>query len=227
GISSAAEEAHVSRDIMLSELAGSRVHIAHVSTAGAVDLIRQAKRRRVAVTCEVTPHHLALTDEKVIGFDTNTKMNPPLRSETDRLALIDAVRDGTIDAIATDHAPHHADEKMVEYDRAPFGVIGLETALGVALTILHHAAGIPLTRIVELLTTGPARAFSLPGGTLSPGSPADVTIFNPELEWPVDPDRFRSKSRNTPFAGWKLRGAVTASFVGGRKLFERTAGDGA
>ena len=222
GISSAAEETHVSRDITLSELTGSRVHIAHVSTAGSVELIRRAKQRGALVTCEVTPHHLALNDEAVVGFDTNTKMNPPLRSETDRLALIEAVRDGTIDAIATDHAPHHADEKMVEYDRAPFGVIGLETALGVALTVLHHAAEIPLTRIVELFTSGPARAFSLAGGTLSTGSPADITLFSPKLEWAVDPDQFNSKSRNTPFSSWKLRGAVVATIVDGRKLYERS-----
>ncbi|HXG67560.1 MAG TPA: amidohydrolase family protein, partial [Blastocatellia bacterium] len=165
------------------------------------------------------PHHLALTDEAVTSFDTNTKMNPPLRSESDRLALIAAVRDGTIDAIATDHAPHHADEKMLEYDRAPFGVIGLETALGVILKVLHYESGIPLTRIIEMLTILPARAFSLPGGTLAAGAPADVTVFDPEREWTVDPNRFQSKSRNTPFAGWQLRGAVVATFVGGRRVY--------
>ena len=215
GMSRAAEDSHVARDIMLAELTGARVHIAHISTAAAVEMVRRAKKQGLAVTCEVTPHHLALTDAAVVGFDTNTKMNPPLRSEEDRAALIEAVRDGTIDAIATDHAPHHADEKMLEYDRAPSGVVGLETALGVALTALHHSGEIPLSRIIEMLTIGPARAFSLPGGTLATGSPGDVTIFDPGREWTVDPGAFKSKSRNTPFAGWRLRGAVATTFVGG------------
>jgi dihydroorotase len=219
GMSSAAEESHVGRDVLLAELTGARVHIAHISTAGSVELVRRAKRQGLAVTCEVTPHHLALTDAAVTGFDTNTKMNPPLRSEEDRAALIEAVRDGTIDAIATDHAPHHADEKMLDYDHAPSGVVGLETALGVALTILHHRAGVGLSRIIETLTIGPARAFSLPGGALKAGFPADITIFDPRREWTVDPARFRSKSRNTPFEGWQLRGAVIAAFVSGRRVF--------
>jgi dihydroorotase len=218
GMSSAAEESHVARDIMLAELTGARIHIAHISTAGSVELVRNAKRRGLAVTCEVTPHHLALTDAAVVGFDTNTKMSPPLRSEEDRAALIDAVRDGTIDAIATDHAPHHLDEKMLDYDHAPSGVIGLETALGVVLTGLHQSAGISISRLVEMLTIGPARAFSLPGGTLAQGSPADITIFDPEREWTVNARGFKSKSRNTPFDGWKLRGQVVATFIGGRKL---------
>ncbi|HLG14470.1 MAG TPA: dihydroorotase [Blastocatellia bacterium] len=216
GMSGAAEESHVARDILLAELTGARIHIAHISTARAVDLVREAKRRGIAVTCEVTPHHLALTDEAVIGFDTNTKMSPPLRSEEDRVALIEAVRDGTIDAIATDHAPHHQDEKMLEYDRAPFGIVGLETALGVVLTVLHHANAIPLERVVELLSPGPARAFGLVGGTLAVGSPADVTIFDPGREWTVEPSRFKSKSRNTPFGSWNVKGAVIATIVGGK-----------
>ena len=219
GMSGAAEESHVARDIMLAELTGARVHIAHISTAGSVEMVRRAKRQGLGVTCEVTPHHLALTDAAVVGFDTNTKMSPPLRSEEDRAALIEAARDGTIDAIATDHAPHHSDEKMFEYDRAPFGVVGLETALGVALTVLHHSGAVPLARIVEMLTTGPALAFSLPGGTLAEGSPADVTVFDPEGEWTVDVQRFKSKSRNTPFAGWRLRGSVAATFARGREVF--------
>ena len=218
GMSGAAEESHVARDIMLAELTGARVHIAHISTAGSVEMVRRAKRQRLAVTCEVTPHHLALTDAAVMGFDTNTKMSPPLRSEEDRAALMEAVRDGTIDAIATDHAPHHSDEKTFEYDRAPFGVVGLETALGVALTLLHHSGAVPLARIIETLTIGPARAFSLPGGTLAVGSPADITVFDPDGEWTVDPQRFMSKSRNTPFGGWSLRGRVTATFVSGRRV---------
>lgn len=218
GMNAAAEESHVSRDLMLAELTGARVHIAHISTAGSVELVRHAKRKGLRVSCEVTPHHLALTDEAVVGFDTNTKMSPPLRSEEDRAALIEGVRDRTIDAIATDHAPHHSDEKMFEYDRAPFGVVGLETALGVALTVLHHPGVIPLARIIEMLTIGPARAFSLPGGTLATGSPADITVFNPDLEWTVDPKKFKSKSRNTPFGDWSLRGRVVATFISGKRV---------
>ncbi len=217
GMSFAAEDSQVARDIMLAALTGARVHIAHISTAGSVEMVRRAKKQGLAVTCEVTPHHLALTDAAVVGFDTNTKTNPPLRSEEDRAALIEAVRGGTIDAIATDHAPHHSDEKMLEYDRAPAGVVGLETALGVVLTVLHHDGGVPLARIIEMLTIGPARAFSLAGGTLAEGSAADITVFDSEREWTVDPRTFKSRSRNTPFEGWKLRGAVTATFVGGKK----------
>ncbi len=219
GMSRAAEESHVARDIMLAELTGARAHIAHISTAGAVELVREAKRRGLPVTCEVTPHHLALTDNAVTSFDTNTKMTPPLRSEEDRVALIEAARDGVIDAIATDHAPHHTDEKMLEYDRAPFGVVGLETALGVALTELYRANSISLTRIVEMLTAGPRRAFSLARGTLEVGAVANITVFDPDREWVVDPLTFKSKSRNTPFAGRRLRGKVIATFVKGREAF--------
>ena len=218
GMNAAAEESHVSRDILLAELTGARVHIAHISTRGSVELVRRAKHARIPVTCEVTPHHLSLTDEAVMGFDTNTKMSPPLRSEEDRLGLIEGVS-GTIDAIATDHAPHHMDEKMLEYDRAPFGVVGLETALGVALKALYHSGVVSLSRVIELLTIGPARVFSLPTGTLRPGVMADVTIIDPERPWKVDPYQFHSKSHNTPFGDWRLRGAVIATFVGGREVF--------
>jgi dihydroorotase len=218
GMSVTAEDAHVGRDVMLAMLTGARVHIAHISTASAVEMVRRAKAQGLRVTCEVTPHHLALTDEAVVGFDTNMKMNPPLRSERDRRALIDAVKDGTIDAIATDHAPHHHDEKMLEFDRAPFGVIGLETALGVALTVLHRREGVSLSRIIGLLTSGPAGVFGLPGGSLTRGAPADVTVIDPAREWKVDLGRFKSKSRNTPFGGWKLEGGVVATFVGGRRV---------
>jgi dihydroorotase len=159
-----------------------------------------------------------LTDADVVGFDTNTKMSPPLRSKMDRLTLIEGVLDGTIDAIATDHAPHHADEKMLDYDHAPSGVVGLETALGVTLTVLHHSLGVSLARVIEMLTTGPARAISLPGGTLTAGSLADVTVFDPANEWTVDPQNFKSKSRNTPFAGWKLRGRVAETLIAGRRM---------
>jgi dihydroorotase len=221
GMNRAAEETHVARDIMLAGITGARVHIAHISTAGSVNLVRRAKQQGLAITCEVTPHHLALTDAAVESFDTNTKMSPPLRSESDRAALIQGVVDGTIDAIATDHAPHHMDEKMLEYDHAPFGVIGLETAFGVALTTLHHSGLVGLARVIEMLTAGPARAFSLPGGTLSVGSDADVTIFDLSKEWVVEPAKFKSKSRNTPFAGRTLRGAIVATFVAGRTVFKR------
>lgn len=220
GMSAAAEETHVARDIMLAERTGARVHIAHLSTAASVEMIRRAKKQGLSVTCEVSPHHLALTDRAVVGFDTNTKMSPPLRAEEDRAALIEAVRDGIIDAIATDHAPHHSDEKMLDYDHAPSGVVGLETALGVSVTVLHKTAGIPLARIVEMLTVSPARAFSLPGGTLAIGSPADIIVFDPDREWTVDPQQFKSKSRNTPFAGWKVSGWVSETFIAGRRLME-------
>ena len=219
GMSGAAEESHVNRDVMLAKLTGARVHIAHISTSNSVKLVAAARENGVPVTCEVTPHHLALTDAAVVGFDTNTKMNPPLRSEEDRKYLIEKAADGTIDAIATDHAPHHSDEKMLEYDRAPFGIVGLETALGVTLTVLFHSGAVSLPRIIEMLTIGPARAFAIPGGTLAAGAPADVTLFDPDREWIVDPQRFRSRSRNTPFTGWRLRGAVAATFVGGREVF--------
>ena len=219
GMSGTAEENHVSRDVMLAALTGARVHIAHISTAASVELVRRAKQRGLAVSCEVTPHHLALTDTAVVGFDTNTKMNPPLRSEEDRAALIEGIRDGTIDAIATDHAPHHLDEKMFEYDRAPFGVVGLETAFGVVVKVLHGECDISIARIIEMLTVGPARALLLPGGTLVKGAPADITIVDPEREWTVDPFNFKSKSRNSPFAGWQLRGSVVATFVAGRQVF--------
>jgi len=218
GMSRAAEDSHVARDIMLAELTGARIHIAHISTVGSVEMVRRAKKQGTAVTCEVTPHHLALTDAAVVGFDTNTKMSPPLRSEEDRTALMEGVRDGTIDAIATDHAPHHLDEKMLEYDLAPSGVVGLETALGLTLTVLRHSGNVSLSRIIEMLTIGAARAFSLPGGTLAVGSPADIALIDPGREWTVEPQRFKSKSRNTPFAGWKLRGQVVETLVDGRRM---------
>lgn len=223
GMAAAAEESHVARDIMLARLTGASIHIAHLSTAGSVELVRRAKREGLRVTSEVTPHHLALTDCAVCGFDTNTKMSPPLRSEDDRRAVIHGLADGTIDAIATDHAPHHQDEKMLEFDRAPFGVVGLETALGMVLKTVYHASAeslsIPLPRIVEALTVGPAKVFGLPGGTLSPGAAADITIFDPEKEWTIDPAKFKSKSRNTPFAGWTVKGAVIRTYVSGSRVF--------
>jgi dihydroorotase len=222
GINRAAEDLHVVRDILLAEQIGAHVHIAHLSTAGAVQLVREAKRRGVNVTCEVTPHHLALSDAAVVGYDTNTKMNPPLRSQDDVDALVEGVIDGTVDAIATDHAPHHRDEKMLEYDKAPFGIIGLETALSLVFDRLVYNGTITLRRMVELMSTNPSRAFNLDRGTLAPRSIADITIFDPARRVTVDPAKFKSKSRNTPFGGWQLYGAPEAIVVNG-KLFDQVA----
>ena len=204
---------------MLAELTGARVHIAHISTARAVALVREAKSRGIQLTCEVTPHHFTLTDAEVhqSGYDTHTKMAPPLRSETDVEAVRTGLSDGTIDAIATDHAPHHTNEKMLEFDRAPFGIVGLETALPLALDRLVHTGLISMSRLVDLLSCAPARIFRLPGGSLRKGSPADVTIFDPEREITVDAASFKSKSRNTPFHGWKLKGLILATFVTGTR----------
>ena len=219
GMSRAAEDSHVSRDVILAELTGAKTHIAHLSTKGAVEMVREAKRKGVPVTCEVTPHHLALTDSAVLSFNPNTKMSPPLREDGDCAALIAGILDGTIDAIATDLAPHHQDEKMLEFDHAPFGIVGLETALGVVLTALFHTGRVPLMRIVEMLTGGPANVFSLERGTLQKGAVADLVIFDPNAEWKVDPGKFKSKSRNTPFADWTLRGQVMATYVAGREIY--------
>lgn len=218
GLPGAAEDLHVARDITFAELTGARVHIAHLSTARSVDLVRQAKRKGLAVTCEVTPHHFTLTDRDVYesAFDTNFKMAPPLRSQSDLDAVIEGLRDGTIDAIATDHAPHHANEKMLEFDHAPNGIIGLETAVSLTLDRLVHRGVISLSRMVELLSINPARIFKLDRGTLKAGAVADVTIFDPKREIKVDAPKFQSKSRNTPFDGWELKGAPMAAIVGGK-----------
>jgi len=215
-----AEDVFVQRDLLLAEYTGGHVHIAHMSTARAADLVRRAKASGVRATCEVTPHHIALTDDAVLEYDTNAKMNPPLRGEFDRDALLDAIADGTVDAIATDHAPHHADEKCVEFSRAPFGVVGLETAVSICLDRLVRQERIPLVRMVELFTSGPASVLRVPGGTLVPGSPADVTVLDLERAVEIDPRRFVSKSANTPFAGWKLRGAPVMTIVGGRIAYD-------
>ena len=222
GIPAAAEDVMVARDIVLAELTGAHVHIAHLSTAGAVRLVRDAKSRGVRVTAEVTPHHLLLTDQAVkdSGYDASTKMNPPLRSEADRRAMVEALRDGTIDAIATDHAPHTVDDKKVEYEAAAFGVVGLETAVSLCLDRLVASGLLPLTRLVALLSTGPARVFGLPGGTLAPGAPADVTVLDLERPRKVDPARFQSKGRNTPFAGWTLKGGAVMTIVGGSVVWK-------
>jgi dihydroorotase len=222
GIPGAAEDVCVERDIILAEMIGSHAHIAHLSTAGALRAVRAAKARGVRVTCEVAPHHFTLTDERVLApliYDTNLKMNPPLRDGADRDALLEGLRDGTVDAIATDHAPHHADDKTVEFDRAAFGIVGLETAVSLSLDRLVHTGIVRLARLVELLSADPARLLGVPGGRLAAGDAADITILAPDLEVTVRAASFRSKSRNTPFDGWTLRGGVAATFVGGRPLF--------
>jgi dihydroorotase len=217
GMPAAAEADIVERDVRLSADTGGRLHVAHVSTADALKAIRRGKRARTRVTSEVTPHHFTLIDESVGEYDSNHKMNPPLRSAADREAIVAALADGTVDAIATDHAPHAIHEKQMEFERAPFGITGLETALGLAITQLHAGRKIPLTRIVELFTAGPARVVELKGrGTLARGSFADLTIFDPKKQWRFEAAKSRSKSRNTPFDGWKLTGKVTAAIVGGR-----------
>ena len=188
----------------------------HLSSRGALHAVREAKRKGLRITCEVTPHHLFLTDEAVRGYDPNTKMNPPLRAEEDREALIEGLVDGTIDAIATDHAPHHQDDKCLEFDKAAFGVIGLETAVPLSLDGLVRRNVIPLTRLIELLSTNPARILGLAKGSLSVVADGDVTLLDLERSHTVDPEAFQSKSRNTPFAGWKLRGQAVATIVGGR-----------
>jgi dihydroorotase len=211
-----AEEIMVQRDLLLAEYTGGHVHIAHASTAGTIELVRQAKRRGVRVTCEVTPHHLVLTDEAIGDYDTNAKMNPPLRAAEDCRALVRGLADGTVDAIATDHAPHHVDEKCVEFALAPFGVVGLETAVAIVLDRLVHREAIPLARAIELLSSGPARILRLDRGTLRPGCVADVTVLDLERTTTVRPEEFRSKGRNTPFGGWELRGAPVLTIVGGQ-----------
>ena len=218
GMKSSAEASIVDRDVQLAQqFTGTRLHVAHVSTADALKAVRRGKRSKARVTCEVTPHHFTLTDADVGDYNTNCKMNPPLRSEADREALLVALADGTVDAIATDHAPHAMHEKIMEFDKAMFGVTGLETALALAITQLQRKHKIPLTRIVELFTAGPARVVDLRGrGTLARGSHADVTIFDPARRWTFDAGKSRSKARNTPFDGWQFTGKVVATIVGGR-----------
>ena len=219
GIPGEAEALMVERDITLAGMTGGHVHVAHMSARDSLRAVRAGKARGVRVTCEVAPHHFTLTDEALEGYDTNVKMNPPLRAAEDRDAMIDGLADGTVDAIATDHAPHHYDEKMVEFDRAPFGIVGLETAVSLTLDRLVHAGRIPLKRAVELLSVNPARILAVTGGSLAPGGLADITVLAPDLAVTVDPAAFRSRSRNTPFGGWTLRGGVAATIVGGRVLY--------
>ena len=222
GIPGAAEALGAERGILLAELTGSAFHVAHMSARQSMRAVRKGKEAGVRVTCEVAPHHFTLTDEALgspIAYDTNTKMNPPLRETADRDAMLAGIADGTVDVIATDHAPHHYDEKKVEFDRAPFGIVGLETAVPLALDRLVHAGVIGLARLVELMSVNPARILRIPGGSLSEGAPADVTILAPDLKVRIDARQLRSRSKNTPFDGWELRGGVAATIVGGRTLF--------
>jgi dihydroorotase len=228
GMPNACEALGVERGILLSELTGTQFHVAHMSARASLRAVRKGKQDGVRVTCEVTPHHFTLTDEALaspIPYDTNTKMNPPLRETADRDAMLSGIADGSIDAIATDHAPHHYDEKNVEFDRAPFGIVGLETAVPLSLDRLVHAGFIRLPRLVELLSVNPARILRVQGGTLSPGAPADITILAPELKVRIEAAALRSRSKNTPFDGWELRGGVAATIVGGRTLHVNAALD--
>ncbi|MGH7626844.1 MAG: dihydroorotase [Gemmatimonadaceae bacterium] len=219
GIPSEAEEIMVIRDILLARRTGGHVHLAHMSTKGSVELIRWGKERGIYVTAEVTPHHLTLTEEAVGAWDTQAKMNPPLRTADDVAALREALRDGTIDVVATDHAPHHYDAKEREFADAPFGIIGLETALALVVTELVETGILDFPALVDRMATRPARLFHLPGGTLQEGGVADVTVFDPKREWKVDPTRFLSKGRNTPFAGRTLRGRALYTIVDGRVVY--------
>ena len=219
GMSRTAEDTMASRDIILAELTGAHIHIAHLSTCGAVELMRDAKRKGIHATCEVTPHHFTLTDAACCGYDTNTKMSPPLRTDDDVEALIEGLVDGTIDCIATDHAPHNPNEKMLEFDRAPFGITGLETALGLSLTRLVHTGKIDLKRLVELLTINAARIIKKPLGTLGVGAEGDVTLFSTDAEWVYDVNQTKSKSRNCPFHGMKLKGQVAGTVVAGNVVY--------
>lgn len=223
GIPSAAEEIHVARDCILSGLTGGHVHLCHMSTRGSVDLIRRAKEQGLKVTAEAAPHHFALTHDRVGDYDTNAKMNPPLREEEDREAIRAAIADGTIDCIATDHAPHHYDAKEREFDDAPNGIIGLETALSIALQQLVRPGLIDLSTMIERMSAAPARLWHLPGGSLGRGQVADVVVFDPDATWTVDPARIRSRSRNSPWLGEQLPGVVRWTIVGGRVVFDSQA----
>lgn len=223
GMPALAEELDAVRDILLAKETGAHIHIAHISTRGAIEIVRRAKNENINVSCEVTPHHFTLTDKVVEGYDTNTKMSPPLRSEEHLEAILEALKDGTIDAIATDHAPHHADEKALEYDRAPMGITGLETAVGLAFNELVHKGIIDLVRLIELCSTNPAKIFRLKErGTLRVGSIADVTILDPNSSWTYKNSESRSKSKNSPFDGWQFQGAVAATIIGGRVVHRRS-----
>ena len=226
GIPGACEALGAERGILLAELTGSHFHVAHMSARQSMRAVRKGKEAGIRVTCEVAPHHFTLTDEALgtpIPYDTNTKMNPPLRDVADRDAMVAGIADGTVDVIATDHAPHHYDEKNVEFDRAPFGIVGLETAVPLTFDRLVHAGHITLLRMIELLSTNPARVLRVPGGTLSAGVPADITVLAPDLTVTVAAQALRSRSKNTPFDGWQLRGGVAGTIVGGRTVYTNPA----
>ena len=219
GVPAAAEDVMVSRNLALAELTGARLHLAHLSTVGSVRMVREAKARGIRVTAEACPHHFTLTEEAVRGFNTLAKMNPPLRTWDDVHAIKEGLRDGTIDVIATDHAPHAGQEKQQEFAAAPNGIVGLETALPLTLALAEEGI-LTLESAIEKLTTAPAKAFSLSKGSLAPGADADVVIVDPQETWEIDPSRFRSKSRNTPFAGWKVKGRVKTTLLSGRVVYE-------
>jgi dihydroorotase len=224
GIPAAAESIMVERDISLAELTGGRFHVAHMSVRQSLRAVRDGKARGVRVTCEVAPHHFVLTDESLespVRYDANVKMNPPLRETADVEAMIEGIADGSVDVIATDHAPHHADEKLVEFDRAPFGIVGLETCVPLVFDRLVHTGRISVRRAIELLSTNPARVLKLPGGSLAEGQPADVTILAPDAPVTIRAAALHSKSKNTPFDGWSLTGAAAATIVGGRIVFRQ------
>ena len=221
GIPSAAEDVMVARDLLLAELTGARYHVAHLSTQRAVAMVAFAKSRGLRVSCEVTPHHFAITDRELAGYDSNYKMKPPLRCPVDAEAVIEGIVSGVVDAIATDHAPHPGSEKMQEFERCPFGITGLETAIGLSLAELVHKGKITLTRFVDLFTTGPSNILKLNRGTLAPGAPADVTIFDLDTEWTYDVQQSYSKSRNSPFNGRRFRGGPLATIVGGEIVWKR------
>src|SRR4249919_2033903 len=228
GLPGAAETIMVQRDVTLAGLTGGRVHIAHMSAHGSLRAVRDGKAQGFNVTCEVAPHHFVLTDEALaapIQFDTNCKMNPPLREQADVDAMLEGLADGSIDVIATDHAPHGADEKNVEFDHAPFGITGLETAVSLCFDRLVHAGIVSLPRLVELLSVNPARILRVPGGSLAEGAPADITILAPDLHVTIDAKTMRSRSKNTPFDGWQLRGGVAATIVGGRVVYSNASVD--
>jgi dihydroorotase len=222
GIPSEAESIMALRDISLASLTGGAVHIAHMSARQTLEAVRFGKAHGARVTCEVTPHHFVLTDEMLaapVAYDTNTKMNPPLRGAADRDAMLQGLADGSIDVIATDHAPHAADEKQVEFDQAPFGITGLETAVSLCLDRLIHRGIVTLPRLIELLSVNPAKILNVPGGSLAEGALADITILAPDLAVTVSAAQMKSKSKNTPFNGWELRGGVAATIVGGRLVY--------
>jgi dihydroorotase len=225
GWAAIAEEIIVARNALLAELTGARIHCQHLSSAGSVRILREARERGVPLSGEVCPHHIALTDAALETYDTNFKMNPPLRTQRDIDALLEGIRDGTIEYLASDHAPHCSYEKEVEFDDAPFGIVGLETEVGLFLTLLVHKKVISLSDFIQRISTNPARLLHLPGkGTLAPGADGDITLLDPDLEWTVDKNRFHSLGRNTPFHGWTLKGRATATIVSGRVVWELNRG---